>query len=469
MSASPETTDESSTLDARALVDALRAQFDSGRTRPLEWRKQQLRQITALMRENGDALVEAIRADFGKPELEAWATDISVVVQEAERTRKQLDRWTRPRRVKTPLPIQPARSKIVPEPLGVVLIIGPWNYPVQLLLWPLVGAIAAGNCVVLKPSEVTPNVSALLADLVGRYLDPDCVRLVEGGVPETSELLAQRFDHIMYTGNGSVARIVMQAAAKHLTPVTLELGGKSPCLVDASADLDVAGRRIAWGKFLNAGQTCIAPDYVLVEESVEQPLLESIRKATTEFYGENPKATSDFGRIVNVRHHRRLAALLKDAGDVYMGGELDEEDRYVAPTILRNVDPDSAVMQEEIFGPILPVIPVKSMDEAVDFVSARDKPLALYLFTTRAAVETKVVERTSSGGVCVNAAIWHVANHHLPFGGVGPSGMGAYHGKSTFDAFSHHKPVLTKSTKMDLKAMYPPYTKTKTNLIKKMI
>jgi aldehyde dehydrogenase (NAD+) len=455
--------------DISGLVDGLRSSFESGRTRPLAWRKAQLERLVDLLRENSEELVRALQADLGKPEMEAVMADIVGVVQEAKGAIKKLPKWTKPRRIKTPLQSQPARSRQVPDPLGVVLIISPWNYPVQLLLSPLVGAIAAGNCAVLKPSEMTPHTSAAMASLVARYLDGDCIRVVEGAVPETSELLAQRFDHIMYTGNGQVGRIVMEAAAKHLTPVTLELGGKSPCLVDASANLDVAARRIAWGKFLNAGQTCIAPDYLLVEESVEAPLLEKLASCIADFYGPDPQATPDFGRIVNVRHHRRLAGLLKDAGEVYLGGELDEDDRYISPTILRGVDPESDIMQEEIFGPILPVLTVPDMGEAIRFVNGRDKPLALYLFSSRPEVEEQVVHGTSSGGICVNATIWHIANPNLPFGGVGPSGMGAYHGKASFDTFSHQKALLAKSTKVDPKIMYPPYTETKTRLVKKML
>jgi len=339
---------------------------------------------------------------------------------------------------------------------------------VQLLLSPLVGAVAAGNCAVLKPSEITPHVSAALAKLVPRYLDPSCVALVEGAVAETTALLEQRFDHIFYTGNGRVGRIVMEAAAKHLTPVTLELGGKSPCIVDETADLDVAARRIAWGKFLNAGQTCIAPDYVLVQADREEELVEKLERCVAEFYGEDPAKTDDYGRIVSPAHFRRLAGLLKD-GRIAFGGQTDEEQRYVAPTVLRDVSAEDPVMQDEIFGPILPVIAVKDLDDALEFVGERDKPLALYLFSSDKGAEQRVVEDTSSGGVCVNGTIWHIANPNLPFGGVGPSGQGAYHGRHTFETFSHRKSVVTKTTKIDPKVVYPPYGRFKTNLVKKLL
>ena len=453
----------------RGVADRLRESFESSRTRDLAWRRGQLKRLAAMMKENADALVEALQKDLGKPLIEAYTTDVAIVAGEARQALKQLKRWTRPEKVRTPLVQQPARARVIREPLGVVLIIAPWNYPVQLLLSPLVGAIAAGNCVVLKPSEITTNTSSLLARLVPQYLDPACIELVEGAVDETTALLEQRFDHIFYTGNSAVAKIVMQAAAKHLTPVTLELGGKSPCIVDRDCDLDVAARRIAWGKFLNAGQTCVAPDYVLVHESFEDALCEKLATAVREFYGDDPRRTDDFGRIASVRHYQRLSRLLDGGGDVVFGGQRSEEERYIAPTVLRNVPADSPILQEEIFGPILPVLPVKDVDEAIAFVREREKPLALYVFTKDAVTEQRVLEQTSSGGVCVNGTIWHLANPNLPFGGVGPSGMGSYHGRDSFETFSHRKSVVTKSTRLDPKVMYPPYTQGKAKLIKRML
>jgi aldehyde dehydrogenase (NAD+) len=451
-----------------ASVERVRAGFDSGRTRSEAWRRDQLGAIRALIKENVGTFEAALAADLGKPPLEGFLADLGVILQEAQAASKQLKRWMRPQKVATPLNMRPARARVVPEPLGVALIISPWNYPVQLLLSPLIGAVAAGNAAVLKPSELTPRVSAELARTVPRYLDNEAIALVEGGVEETTALLAERFDHIFYTGNGRVAQVVMAAAAKHLTPVTLELGGKSPCIIAEDADLEIAARRIAWGKFVNAGQTCIAPDYVLVHQSREQEFIDAIEKAVQGFYGPDPRQSPDYGRVVSTRHHQRLAGLLKDA-DVAFGGQLDEADRYVAPTVLRNVGPDSAAMQEEIFGPILPVMSVSSIDEAIDFVTGRDKPLALYLFTGDDAVEEDVLARTSSGGVCVNGTIWQVAHPHLPFGGVGPSGMGAYHGKASFDTFSHRKAVVSKGTRFDPKMMYPPYGSFKTKLIKRLL
>jgi aldehyde dehydrogenase (NAD+) len=450
------------------VVAGLRRAFDAGTTRPLAWRREQLQRIADLMRDHADDFVRALRQDLGRPEFEARFADIAIVKNEALAAKKRLAAWTKPQRVRTPLDQKPARSRIVREPLGVVLIIAPWNYPVQLLLSPLIGAIAAGNCAVLKPSEVTPTVSRLLATLVPRYLDPACVALVEGGVDETTALLRERFDHVFYTGNGAVAKVVMRAAAEHLTPVTLELGGKSPCIVDRNVDLEIAARRIVWGKFLNAGQTCIAPDYVLVHESRESELLDAMKRTLRAFYGDDPKKSPDYGRVVNERHHRRLAVLLKD-GEVVAGGEADEATRFIAPTILRNVAPDAPIMQVEIFGPILPVLRVASIDEAVAFVNARPKPLALYVFTRDAQVEEDVIARTTSGGACVNAPLWHIANPELPFGGVGPSGMGSYHGRDSFETFSHRKSVVTKSTRVDPKMAYPPYSKLKTAILKRLM
>jgi aldehyde dehydrogenase (NAD+) len=436
-------------------VARLRAGFESGCTRPAAWRLEQLERIAALLRENAGAFTAALQADLRKPDIEAWATDIGSVVGEVELIRKKLRAWMKPERISTPLKLRPGSSFIVRDPLGVVLIIAPWNYPVQLALAPLAAAIAAGNCAVLKPSELTPRVSAELARLVPRYLDPRCVAVVEGGVPETTALLAERWDHIFYTGNGRVGRVVMQAAARHLTPVTLELGGKSPCIVDADADLEIAARRITWGKFLNAGQTCVAPDYLLVHESREAELLELLAKNLREFYGADPQRSPDLARIVSDAHLDRLAKLL-ESGQVVVGGRVDRNDRYVAPTLLRNVSPDSPVMQEEIFGPILPVLSVPSMEAAIAFVNARPKPLALYLFTRSQAVEDAVLSRTSAGGACVNAVLWHLGNPALPFGGVGESGTGAYHGRHGFEAFSHRKGVVKRSTRADFKLAYPP-------------
>jgi aldehyde dehydrogenase (NAD+) len=447
-------------------LSRLRASFEAGRTRPLAWRLEQLRAIEALCSERCDELLEALRADFGKPVFEAFTMDVAATKMEAAGARRNLKKWTKPEG-RGLLPI-PGRMRVVREPLGVVLIISPWNYPVQLLLSPLVGAVAAGNCAVLKPSEVTPHTSAALARIVPEYLDREAVALVEGGVEETTALLEERWDHIFYTGNGNVGRIVMQAAAKNLTPVTLELGGKSPCIVDDDVDLDVAARRIAWGKWVNAGQTCIAPDYVLVKRDREEELVAALSRSVDAFYGDDPGQSPHFARIVNERHAERVAKLIGD-GTPAFGGQSDVSSCYVAPTVLRNVSPDSEVMRSEIFGPVLPVIAVDSIDEAIGFVNGREKPLALYVFTRRPEVEQEVVARTSSGGVCVNGTLVHIGSPALPFGGVGPSGMGAYHGRFTFETFSHRKAVMTLGFRFDPKFLYPPYTKRREKLARRFL
>lgn len=456
---------------ASAVVARLRATFASGRTRPVEYRKQQLRALDRLLVERESDFLAALANDLGKPAVEGHLTDLAFVRAEIADTLRHLDAWLRPARVKVPVKQQPGRGRIHHDPLGTVLIIGPWNYPVQLVLAPLVGAIAAGNTTAIKPSEVAAQTSHTLARLLPQYLDPDAYTVVEGGVTETTALLDERWDHIFYTGNGTVGRVVMTAAAQHLTPVTLELGGKSPVIVDASADLDVAAKRIVWGKYLNAGQTCIAPDYVLVDRRVEAPLLARMTEAVRTFYGTDPRTSADLGRIVNERHFDRLARLADadGAGEVVFGGERDRSSRYYAPTALRGTDPTASIMQEEIFGPLLPTLPVDDLDDAIQFVTARDKPLALYLFAEDDAVQTEVLERTTSGGVCLNATLFHITVPGLPFGGVGESGMGAYHGRATFDTFTHRKSVLARPTRLDPSIAYPPYTPLKAKLLRKLL
>lgn len=421
-----------------------------------------------MLEENEDELLEALRLDLGKPRVEGYVTDIAFVLSELRLMVRNLEKWNAPVRVRTPLASLPGRSRRVPQPLGVVLVIAPWNYPVQLLLVPAAGAIAAGNAVVMKPSEISSHTSNLLARLVPRYMDARAVAVVEGGVPETTELLEQRFDHIFYTGNGTVGRVVMTQAAKHLTPVTLELGGKSPAIVDSSARLDVTARRIAWGKWLNAGQTCVAPDYVLVERSRELALVEELTKCIGDFYGSDPRLSDSYGRIVSDRHFDRLVAMLGD-GTVATGGHSVREERYIAPTVLTNVATDAKLMSEEIFGPLLPIIPVNDISEAIRFVRSRPHPLALYVFSENDRAIDRVVGETSSGGVTVNGTLLHLTNPNLPFGGIGESGMGAYHGMTGVRVFQHLKPVLSRGTRPDPSIAYPPYTKAKLRIIRRLL
>lgn len=450
------------------VVAKTRSAYESGKTRPLAWRKTQLQACVRMLQENADQFAEALATDLGRGPEEAWLYDIGFSITEIELMIKNLKKWTEPRKVSTPMVSLPGSSHRVPQPLGVVLVIAPWNYPIQLLLIPVAGAIAAGNAVVMKPSEVSSATSALLGKLVPRYLDNDAITIVEGAVSETTQLLAEKFDHIFYTGNGTVGRIVMRAAAENLTPVTLELGGKSPTIVDKSANLAIAGRRIAWAKYVNAGQTCVAPDYVLAHDSIADKLVEEICKSIKNFYGDDPRQSSDFARISSPRHFSRLDAMLA-SGNIAIGGQTDEQDRYISPTVLVDVKASDAVMQEEIFGPILPVLAVQSIDDAIDFVNARPHPLALYVFAEDQKVNDKVVASTTSGGVTVNGTIFHMTGPFLPFGGVGESGMGAYHGRAGVDTFQHLKPVLKRSTRVDAPLAYPPYTKRKFAILKKFI
>jgi aldehyde dehydrogenase (NAD+) len=459
-----------SAVDAPALNKALRTTFESGRTRPLAWRAAQIAGLRRLLDEADAELTAALAEDLGRPSMEAYAADLGHCKAELRHIAKHMARWVRPTKASVPITAAPAKAWIRPEPLGVALIISPWNYPIQLLLEPMAAALAAGNCVLAKPSELAPACSAALARLLQRYVDPDAVVVVEGGVDETTALLAERWDHIFFTGSTAVGRVIAAAAATHLTPTVLELGGKSPTYVHASADLDIAARRIAWGKFLNAGQTCIAPDYVLADRSVRDALVDRLTATISDFYGDDPKDSASFGRIVNGRHLARLRGLLdRGAGTIATGGEIDEAARFVAPTVTVDPATDSPIMQEEIFGPILPVLAVDGPEEAAAFITARPKPLALYVFAGDDAAIDAVVDGTSSGGVCINQTLMHLLPPELPFGGVGDSGMGAYHGKAGFDVFSHHKSVLRKPQKPDVKLLYPPYRSIVERLVRRVV
>ncbi|MCX4090993.1 aldehyde dehydrogenase family protein [Nocardia sp. alder85J] len=436
-------------------VTVARAAFASGRTRSLTWRRAQLEGLVRMLAERGDDIRAAMAADLGKSDVEATLTEISTVSGEAKLALKNLRRWTADRRVRAPLTLGTARATIHREPLGTVLIIGPWNYPFHLLFMPLVGALAAGNAVVLKPSEVAPACSKVVADIVPRYLDTEAVQVVEGGVEETTRLLDGMFDHIFYTGNGPVGSIVMAAAARRLTPVTLELGGKSPVWVDSSLPVERVAGSLAWGKFANCGQTCVAPDYVLTTPELAEPLAAALGAAVRASYGEDPLHSEYYGRIVNERHAARLAALLP-SGRAVVGGTAEASARYVAPTVLLDVAADSPVMQDEIFGPILPIVTVADHDAAIDFINERPKPLALYAYTNRAEVREAIIARTSSGGVAFNTVMTQLGVPALPFGGVGPSGMGSYHGERSLVTFSHERSILRKLPGPDLTTMARP-------------
>ncbi|MBF2003791.1 MAG: aldehyde dehydrogenase [Synechococcales cyanobacterium M58_A2018_015] len=449
-----------------AIVRRQRAFFNSGQTKSLEFRLTQLKALRQAVIDHQAAVLQALRADFNKPELEAFLTEIGVT-KEIDYAIKHLRRWMQPQRAAVPLEQRPAKARIYPEPLGVVLIIGPWNYPFQLMIAPLVAAIAAGNCALLKPSEVAPHTSRVVAELVQKTFAPEYIATVEGGVEVSQAVLEEKFDHIFFTGGTAIGKIVMAAAAKHLTPVTLELGGKSPCIVDADVQIEYTAKRIAWGKFLNAGQTCIAPDYLLVDRRIKSDLLQALKTAVQEFYGDDPAQSPDYARLVNSKHYTRVAHLIQD-GTIVIGGETNPDERYIAPTILTDVSPDAPVMQEEIFGPVLPVLEYDTLDDAIAFVNARPKPLALYLFSRNRAIQERVLQETSSGGVCINDTIMQIAPSSLPFGGVGDSGIGSYHGKAGFDTFSHYKSVLVKPFWFDLKWRYAPYAG-KLDLFKRIV
>ncbi|CAL9357684.1 aldehyde dehydrogenase family protein [Streptomyces sp. enrichment culture] len=433
-----------STEQPADVVARLRATFRTGRTKPVAWRTTQLNRLRAMLTDQGDELAEALHADLGKSRTEAFRTEIDFTVREIDHTLAHLDDWLRPEPAPVPAHLgADATAWTQYDPLGVVLVIAPWNYPAQLLLAPVVGALAAGNAVVAKPSELAPATSAVLARLIPAYLDTEAVAVVEGGVPETTALLAERFDHIFYTGNGTVGRIVMRAAAEHLTPVTLELGGKSPAFVDRGTDLDVVADRLARGKFLNAGQTCVAPDYVLTDPETAAALEPALARAVQALYGPDPRTCGEYGRIVDERHFDRLTALL-DSGRTVVGGDSDRAEKYLGPTVLADVDPASPVMREEIFGPVLPIVTVAGLDEAIDFVNDRDKPLALYVFSTSPQTRSRIAAETSSGGLGYGLPLAHLTVSDLPFGGVGESGMGRYHGRYSLETFSHRKAVLDK-------------------------
>lgn len=448
------------------IVNNQREYYMTGVTRPLEYRLAALRKLQQALRDYGDQISDALLQDLNKQPFESHMAEIGMVLDEVRFHIRNLPRWIKNKRVPTPLAQFHAVSFESPEPYGVALIMSPWNYPILLCLDPLIGAISAGNCAVIKPSAYTPATSQVIADIMKAIYPSEYITVVQGGRQENTSLLEQKFDYIFFTGSISVGKVVMEAAAKHLTPVTLELGGKSPAIVDASADLKLAAKRIAFGKLLNGGQTCVAPDYVLVEESVRERLIQYFREALAESFPNGDY--SDHVRIVNERQYEEKKAFLQGQ-TIAFGGVFDDERHTLEPTVLIDVDPESAVMQEEIFGPILPVLTWKNLDEAIEFVRNRPKPLALYLFTGSKDVEKKVLDSCSFGGGCINDTVIHLASSYLSFGGVGLSGMGSYHGKKSFDTFTHYRGIVRKSTWMDLPFRYFPYTERNFSVIRRFL
>jgi len=443
-------------MNVPAILSHQRKFFATGRTLEADFRRESLRKLADSIRKHELEILEALRQDLGKCETEAFIGEVAFSLDEIKFTLKHLNGWMKPRRVSTPLVQAVGSSYIHQEPLGVVLIIGPWNYPFQLLIAPLIGALAAGNCAIVKPSELAPATSKVTAKVLRDAFDESFVATVEGGIEASQALLAQRFDHIFFTGGTAVGKVVMTAAAKYLTPVTLELGGKSPCVVDKETDIEVSARRIVWGKFFNAGQTCVAPDYLLLPRGKSAEFLSSMKKQVESFFGPVPLESPDYGRIISERHYSRLKSFLSD-GKVFLGGKFDDAQRFLAPTVLVDVKWEDRVMQEEIFGPILPVLEYDDLGEAIARINARPKPLAFYFFSSNAANQDRVVKEIPFGGGCINDTLTHLTNPRLPFGGVGESGMGNYHGKYSFQTFSHAKSVFRKKFFPDLLLRYPPY------------
>ncbi len=449
-----------STADFSVLVSRHRNYFRTGATRSVEWRESQLTALRAMMTDHARDYYEALWTDLRRNRTDADLTDVKYLASEVDHALGHLREWMKPLEVSTPLALAPAHTHVRFDPLGVGLIIGTWNYPVMLTLSPLIAAISGGNAAVIKPSDMTAATAGVIARLLPEYLDREAFSVVLGGSPQTTALLQQQWDHIFFTGGTTVAKVVMTAAAKQLTPVVLELGGKSPTIVHSSADLRVAARRIAQGRWNNAGQTCTAPDYILVFKDVAGPFLEHLKETVIDFYGDDPQKSPDYGRIVNLRHFDRLTALLA-SGKVYHGGQHDRADRFIAPTVLVNVSPDSPVMQDEIFGPILPVLEVGEVQQVIDFVNARPSPLGLYLFAEDQRVTEQVLAATASGDAAVNDCTIQPIIPDLPFGGVGNSGMGKYHGEWGFRAYTNARGVLYHSTRIDLDVRYPPYDRHK--------
>lgn len=437
-----------------ALIRKQQVFFHTNQTRSLSFRMDALNQLGDAIRKYEREIVQALKSDLNKSEFEAYSSEIGFVLSEIRFVLKHLRSWARPRKVKTPLTHIGSKSTIYYEPYGVALVIAPWNFPFQLAIAPLIGAIAAGNCAIVKPSELTPHTSEVLAKLIGDTYPEHYIAVVQGGVETSQALLSEKVDYIFFTGGTAVGKSIMQAAAQHLTPITLELGGKSPCIVHKDAHLKLAAKRIAWGKFMNAGQTCVAPDYVYVHEAVKEAFLAELKQAIEQLYGANPLDNESYTRIVSDRHFNRLQVMLQD-GEVSIGGRSNRDTLQIEPTVLTEITSDSSVMQDEIFGPILPVLEYSHMEHVLEAIRSRPKPLALYIFSENKDVQQQVLTHTSFGGGCVNDTVYHFTSPYLPFGGVGSSGMGDYHGQSGFALFSHRKSVLKQTTLFDIPFRYP--------------
>lgn len=438
-------------------VKAQRAFFQTGKTLDVDFRRERLKRLKNALLRYEEKIYDAFWEDLHKSKFEAFGTEIGMISKEIKLHYKKLRKWAKPEKIVTDMLNFYSTSRIIHEPYGVALIIAPWNYPLQLALLPMVGAISAGNCVLLKPAHYSEHVSEVIRELVSETFDPAYISVVTGGRDVNEALLDERFDFIFFTGSPRLGKIVMEKAAKHLTPVTLELGGKSPCIVEPDADIRVAAQRICFGKFLNAGQTCVAPDHLFVHADVKKRLIEEMRKCLRRFYGDDPEQSPDFVRIITAAQFSRLENLLHSAGTIIHGGRVNRETRYIEPTLIDGITPEDPIMQEEIFGPLLPILEYTKLADVISLINAREKPLALYLFSASKRVGERLLAATSSGGGCINDTIMHVSNHRMPFGGVGNSGMGCYHGKFSFDTFSHQRSILRKTTRFNPTLAYPPY------------
>lgn len=456
--------------DVKQILSAHKDFFNTHKTLDIEFRIKALTQLKNGIKKYEQDLIAALKADLNKCEFEAYSTEIGYVLSSITDAIKNIRKWAAVKKVRTPIYLFPAKEYIMSEPYGTVLIVGPYNYPFQLVIEPLIGAIAAGNCAVVKPSELTPNVSKVIVQMISETFPKDYIRCIEGGIETNTALTASPFDYIFFTGSPNVAKIIMKATAEHLTPVTLELGGKSPVIVDETANISVSAKRIIWGKTINAGQTCIAPDYVFVHESVKDKLIQEMIKVLKEFFGDNPEKCDHYGRIINERHFDRITSIInKDSKGIKHGGRYNKENLYIEPTIIDIDFPNPASMEEELFGPVLPIMSYNNLDTAIAYVRNHPKPLALYIFSENSHTQKRLLSEISSGGACVNDTLMHCVNPNLPFGGVGNAGIGSYHGKYSFDTFSHKKSVSSKSTKINMDMTFPPYTHKKMSIIRRFL
>ncbi|MZK54047.1 aldehyde dehydrogenase [Clostridium beijerinckii] len=456
--------------DVNEILEEQKEFFGIQATKKIEFRINQLKKLKESIKDYESKITEALSLDLGKHEFESYVTEIGFIYLSIENTINNLKKWAKPKKTKTPIFLKPGKSYIVSEPYGSVLIIGPYNYPFQLVIEPLIGAISAGNCIVIKPSEISLNVSNIITEMISKTFDKKYISCVEGSVKTNISLINSQFDYIFFTGSVNVGKIIMKAAAQNLIPVTLELGGKSPVIVDETANIKISAQRIIWGKTLNAGQTCVAPDYLMVSKNIKGELIKEMKNAIKEFFGDNVKSSEYYGRIINDKHFNRIKNLIdRDKKGILYGGTYDEHERFIEPTIIDVSEFESESMKEEIFGPVLPIIEFVNFDDVVMKIKSMPKPLALYIFTNNKKTQERVIEEIPSGGVCINDTLNHLANSNLPFGGVGNAGIGAYHGEESFKTFSHRKSVLNKGAKINIKMLFPPYSSKNMILVKKLL